>query len=87
MAIDYLKRPLPDTAQASEKLNMAARKALRDYIEKCESDFKVQIVPDIPESWSYGIYHRLARLIAKRLGNETLKQEFLSGWDAAFAWV
>lgn len=80
----YLKRKLPDTAEASEKLSMATKKALRDYIEKCESDFQIKIVPDIPEPWSQGIYCRLVRLIVRRLSNEDMKQQVVTGWDTAF---
>uniref|UniRef100_A0A914CPB2 Uncharacterized protein n=1 Tax=Acrobeloides nanus TaxID=290746 RepID=A0A914CPB2_9BILA len=80
----YLKQTVPDTAQSSEKTSMAAKRALKDYVEKLQAIHQVEIVPSNIESpWTSGTLERLVRLIKKKMVDKK-KLEFTAGWSSAF---
>lgn len=85
-----MSQQVPDTAQASEKISMAAKKALKVYVKKLEDSHqnledghKVEIVP-IGSPWTSATSERMVRLIKGLLGDSPLKVEIVNGWNAAF---
>lgn len=87
-AQDYLNLQIPDTAQASEKTYMAAKKVLKDYVDNLQNKYNVEIIPSklTEEPWNNAAYSGLLALIKKQTDNNTFKK-MICGWDAAFLYV